>query len=1237
MEGRLGISTAAVALTAFHALAAGADLGPTRNARIDAWRVIGPGGGGTMRRPAVSPHDTRLVVEGCDMTGAYITRDGGLSWRMFNLGTPPTSFAFDPKDARVIYATTAALWRSEDAGATWRMVYPNPARNTAVHAWTDHADFVITTDDPAYPGSGRSTHVHTLAVDARNPDRLAIAVSTAESPRPGSAATDTLVLASEDRGRTWLRVGAMSQERAFAIRFEAEGASRALLVVGEKGVYASGPDPWTLRPAPAPGSLSSASFGVDALSGRALLYATTPIEPGSTGPRGGLFVSEDGGASWRPANGDLLGGTKEVGSGEPWGNAAGSRPLVGPVAASAGHGLVAYAGLRGLRRTAAGSKYNGIAKTTDGGRSWTVVREEADRKASNHEGSWFEERGNEGNSLWFDAPYDLAAAPSDPDVCYATDLFRTYRTTDGGRSWSQVHSARVGPDRWVSRGLDVMNAYGIHWDPFDHRRVFISYTDMGLFRSEDGGESWTSSTSGVPARWRNTTYWVDFDPEVPGLMWGAFAGTHDLPRPKMWRRTDPDRFRGGVGVSTDGGKTWTPAGTGMPETAVTHVLVDPKSPKAGRTLYASAFGRGVFKSTDGGKTWAAKNRGLEQKQPFAWRLTRSPDGVLYLVVARRSERGEIGDERDGALYRSSDGAESWTRLTLPAGTNGPNGLAIDPQDAKRLYLAAWGRATPGGDTGGGIFASDDAGATWRPLVTEFQHVYDVTVDLRDSRTLYAGGFDQSALRSTDRGLTWRRIRGYNFKWGHRVIPDPLDPGKVYVTTFGGSVWHGPAAGDPAAVEDVVPADQLRSGGVPDPRPSPEKLARIVEANVKAIHAYQLLLARKEGKGDPRCWPREAPPDEALKGLVAHQDTLVGTDPAAIRAWTQGLSSSFDPSKDLEPMLAATLELPEGLPVDVFARDLLAQVPGRDPNDIRALANLYQTVLEVERDGDRLQDLYRLYIPLGLAVTVEQLGLPGSDLDLLEVGERLARRACESPVGQSAAEWQIAGRKIWNWGRKNRHTRDAGVVAAELLSEPDVAALVPRLRALEPRKVAVIGHSFTMDLHWASPSAFVPIASAVLKRESPQLEVRQFQGGGLTATRARQRFYDEALAWKPDVVLFVVANRTDADLAAFQEMGRGFEAAGATVYTFDSVRLPAAARPGSPAKDVVAAREAGMDVVEVEALLLAAPDRDRFVSLDGIHMTEPYHRLMAKEWLKLLAGARGVRLAAAANGATGRLP
>ena len=47
--------------------------------RFDAWKIIGPGGGGTMIAPTISPHDPNLVVEHCDMTGAYITTDGALS------------------------------------------------------------------------------------------------------------------------------------------------------------------------------------------------------------------------------------------------------------------------------------------------------------------------------------------------------------------------------------------------------------------------------------------------------------------------------------------------------------------------------------------------------------------------------------------------------------------------------------------------------------------------------------------------------------------------------------------------------------------------------------------------------------------------------------------------------------------------------------------------------------------------------------------------------------------------------------------------------------------------------------------------------------------------------------------------------------------------------------------------------------------------------------------------------
>ena len=52
--------------------------------------------------------------------------------------------------------------------------------------------------------------------------------------------------------------------------------------------------------------------------------------------------------------------------------------------------------------------------------------------------------------------------------------------------------------------------------------------------------------------------------------------------------------------------------------------------------------------------------------------------MLYLIVSRRSDDGSIGNDQDGAIYRSDDEAESWEKIPLPAGTNGPTSLVTDP-------------------------------------------------------------------------------------------------------------------------------------------------------------------------------------------------------------------------------------------------------------------------------------------------------------------------------------------------------------------------------------------------------------------------------------------------------------------------------------------------------------------------------------------------------------------------------
>jgi len=399
----------------------------------------------------------------------------------------------------------------------------------------------------------------------------------------------------------------------------------------------------------------------------------------------------------------------------------------------------------------------------------------------------------------------------------------------------------------------------------------------------------------------------------------------------------------------------------------------------------------------------------------------------------------------------------------------------------------------------------------------------------------------------------------------------------------------------------------------------QRFAKLVEANVIAVHAFQVLLAKSSGKGG-ECFSANAVSDAELNALSEHQAKLLKTDLKQLRPWISGRASTFDPEQDLQPILATKLKIPDNAPVNVFTRYLLQNTKTSDVN-IRAVASLYQTVLEVERDGDRLQEEFAFYIGLGLPVYVGQFKLPGSDADLLAVGRKLEGQSCEAPVGTSAAEWQIAGRKIWNWGEKNLHIRDERVLAGELLKEPEVKKLEPQLRAMSAQRIAVVGHSFTMGLHWSSPSSFVPVVIDVFRRTNPKVEFKQYAAGGLTASRAQKRFYNDVLAWKPDKVLLVVMTRTDEDYEALKTMAYGLRVAGIKAYIFDEVHDPAAVTPGTVERARKVADEAGIEVIEVGSILANAPDRSKFICLDGIHMTEPYHRLMAKQWLKYLADIR----------------
>ena len=398
--------------------------------------------------------------------------------------------------------------------------------------------------------------------------------------------------------------------------------------------------------------------------------------------------------------------------------------------------------------------------------------------------------------------------------------------------------------------------------------------------------------------------------------------------------------------------------------------------------------------------------------------------------------------------------------------------------------------------------------------------------------------------------------------------------------------------------------------------TPSRRAQLVEANIIAVHAYQIILARKAGNTSSVCYPETAPDTVILQDIVDHQQSLLAQPTEQVARWADSMQSSFDPARDLQPLLDAKLTLSLDLPVNVFTRYLEAEAQGQPEEKIRSVTNLYQTVLELERDGDLLQDLYRFYVALKLPVYVGQLGLPGSDADFLAAAQKLAGKSCASPVDLSVPAWQIAGRKIWNWREKDLHIRDANTIAKELLADPQIAKLIPAMKALPTERIVILGHSFTMDQHWASPSAFVPIVTAMFALENPRVQFWQGSAGGQTYSRAYRSYYATALASKPTVVLLVLTNRTSADVEALKTMAAGFRASGARVLMFDDVE-DSHTDETRPQQTALIAKSAGVEIIPAQAILDAAPNHDSFPCMDGIHKKESYHRLMAVLWLKAI--------------------
>ena len=331
----------------------------------------------------------------------------------------------------------------------------------------------------------------------------------------------------------------------------------------------------------------------------------------------------------------------------------------------------------------------------------------------------------------------------------------------------------VGPPR----GGRVTAVTGV---PSQSRTFYMGVASGGVFRTTDGGESWTPITDGkVPVASIGDIAVAATDPNI------IYVGTGS-----DGVRSNVSTGRG-VWKTTDGGTTWTFAGL-YNAGQIGAVRIHPTNPDivwvaANGDIFKPNAERGVFKTTDGGRTWRKTLFVTDSTGAMDVELQPGNPSVVYAWTSRleRKPWTIISGSREGGFYKSTDGGDTWTRgrTGLPSELIGKGNLAVTAANANRIYALI--EAKPGG----GLYRSDDAGATWAlvnatgGLVQRPFYYTTIGADPTNADVVYAGA--ETFYKSVDGGrtlTTFRTPHGDN----HDIWISPRDGNTMVQANDGGA-------------------------------------------------------------------------------------------------------------------------------------------------------------------------------------------------------------------------------------------------------------------------------------------------------------------------------------------------------------------------------------------------------------------------------------------------------------------
>jgi len=342
-----------------------------------------------------------------------------------------------------------------------------------------------------------------------------------------------------------------------------------------------------------------------------------------------------------------------------------------------------------------------------------------------------------------------------------------YRSTDGGESWTHLglpESERIVKIEVDPRATEtaLVCVTGKLWS---------DSTERGVYRTTDGGKTWTQVLKGGNAS--TGCGGMSMDAKNPDVV---FASLWDFRRRGWTFRSGgegPESPSGsGLYRSADGGRTWKEVtGGGLPAKPYGRIAVA-VAPSNSNTVYAFVEGvkSALYRSADGGKQWERR----DDSQMMVWR----PFYFAHLVVDPNNPERLF--KTNLHLIQSNDGGKTFS--DAGGGAHGDfHDLWIDPSDPKHVIA---------GDDGGLWFSKDGGETWWKGNNLPISQFYHVSVDNQDPYQVYGGLQDNSSWAgdsSYPGGVTnqrWENLYGGDGFW---TFSDPADPQYAYAEYQGGNI------------------------------------------------------------------------------------------------------------------------------------------------------------------------------------------------------------------------------------------------------------------------------------------------------------------------------------------------------------------------------------------------------------------------------------------------------------------